>query len=248
MTAQEKLAAAETTNTRLVEKGHRDRARPGRHHHRKHERMTGREMRKLLRRNSLRGTVVRTCGIMPLTDSDAEQHRQRVKTQFFADLEKWEQKPHGVCHFLMSDWQIPALLICAGLIAGLIFGAMPGWIGLSLVFGIGGSLREAINNAADEKVRRQQSAARIRAHAKWKTGMEWTKSYGETSSLLQTHKAPAELQRAVQIIADRHPDAEFKLEVFDEDPILTVRLTHPNIGTEQVILGAWGLPEKFTFH
>lgn len=209
--------------------------------------MTGRKMRKFLRLNSLRGTVVRTCGIMPLTDSDAEQHRQRVKKQFFADLEKWEQTPHGVCYFLMLDWQIPALLICAGIIAGLIFGAMPGWIGLSLVFGIGGSLREAVNNAADEKHRRLQSAARIRAHAKWKTGMEWTKSYHDTIHLLKRHLAPAQLQRAVEVIVDRHPSAEFKLEVFDEDPILSVRLTHPNIGTEQVILGAWGLPEKFTF-
>lgn len=185
---------------------------------------------------------------MPLTESEAEEHRQRVKTQFFADLNEWERTPPGTPHFLLQGWKFPVVILAIGLIAGFLFGAMFGWIGLAAVFGFGGWLREAINEAAKEQRIRHQSADRIKVHAKWKIGQDWTNKPYEMYLLLSALDAPVQLQSAVLKIEAAHPAAEFQLETFDEDPILRVRKHEPGMPLEQYVLGAWGLPEKFTFH
>ncbi len=184
---------------------------------------------------------------MPLTESEAREHRQLVKTQFFADLAEWERTPPTVAHFLLQGWKFPVVILGAALLAGFLFGAMLGWIGLAVVFGFGGSLREAINEATITRRIRQQSVQRIKVHAKWKIGQDWTSAPHEMHLLLARLKAPVQLQSAVQKIQEAHPSAEFQLEVFDEDPILRVRRQEPGMDVEQYILGAWGLPEKFTF-
>lgn len=210
-------------------------------------RLNSRARRKILRQHGMRRTIIETCGIMPLTESEAEGHRQRVKTQFFAQLEEWERTPPGLAHFLLQGWKFPAVILGLGVLAGFLFGAMFGWVGLAAVLGFGGWLREAINEAAKEQRIRHQSAQRIHAHAKWKIQQEWTSGSDEMFRLLEAFKAPVRLQTAVLRIGAIHKNAEFKLEVFDEDPILRVRKCEPGIPPEQYVLGAWGLPEKFTF-
>lgn len=210
--------------------------------------LNSRKRRKLLRQHGLRRTIIGTCGIIPLTEGEAEEHRQRVKAQFFAQLEEWEQTPPGELHFLIQGWKFPAAILTIGVVAGFLLGAMYAWVGLAAVLGFGGWLREAINEAADARRLRRQSASRIRAHAKWKIGQDWTCKPGEMLSLLEARNAPTLLKRAVLRIEAAHPAAEFQLEVFDEDPVLRVRHHEPGLPPEQYVLGAFGLPEKFRFH
>ncbi len=211
-------------------------------------RLNSRARRKLLRRHGLRHTIIGTCSIMPLTESEAAEHRQRVKTQFFAQLEEWRQAPPGIVHFLLRGWKFPVVILAIGLIAGFLFDEMFGWVGLALVFGFGGWLREAITEAANTQRGRYQSAQRIKEHARWKVEQDWTSKEYKMFFLLESYQAPALLQSAVLKIQAAHPTAEFLLEVFDEDPILHVRKHEPGIPPEQYVLGAWGLPEKFTFY
>ncbi|MEK7645004.1 MAG: hypothetical protein AAB391_01610 [Patescibacteria group bacterium] len=210
-------------------------------------RQNSRERRWAQRHDSLRATILQNCGLMPLTASEAEQHRLQVKQQFFADLAEWVRTSPTLARQLAMSWKFPAIIMSLGFLLGLAFGSMFAWVGLASVYAFGGWLKEAIKEASDTKAYRHEASTRIAAYAKWKVGQSWTCKPYEMFLLLSALKAPEKLQQAVLKIEARHPDAEFELETFDEDPILSVRRPKMTGGYEHYVLGAWGLPEKFTF-
>ncbi len=220
-------------------------------HHRRDNgqdvRLTSRQRRQLKRHNSLRATIMHDCGIMPLTQHEAEQHRQRVKEQFFADLAEWVRASPTLFRFMLWNWNFPVFFMGLGFVAGIIFGRMPIWLGLASVYAFGGLLKQSIDDNARAKRVREQTARRIRTHAKWEIELGWTNNSDDMFLLLCRMEAPEELQSAVLRIRAKHPAAEFRLETFDEDPVLSVRERKPDMSTEEQVLGAWGLPEKFTF-
>lgn len=228
---------------------------PGRDRHNRNDpssrgdcrKLNSRARRKFLRRQGLRRTITEWCGIMPLTEDDARVHRQLVKTRFFADLDKWERSSSGLAHFLTQEWTHLLLPLIGGFLAGIFFGHFSTWMVLATMLAISCWLREAINRQAEEKDNRRRSAQRIRTHAKWKIPQDWTGDHIEMEHLLSKHMAPEHLREATRRISARHPQARFRLEVFDEDPILWVMVDPPNLPREQYVLGIWGLPDTFTF-